>query len=107
MKRPLYKVLDGKLLSKTEMNTVLTDCEAASNMRPLTATSEVTDDNKNFHVDGMMFHDDFFLHVKAFLKQISNDLVMQSHRFNYEYSKYITKMKQHALQVGGKVLFDM
>lgn len=54
-----------------------------------------------------MFHDDFFLHVKAFLKQISNDLVMQSHKYNYEYSKYITKMKQHALQVGGKVLYDM
>ena len=45
VKRPLYKVLDGKLLSETEMNTVLTDCEAASNMRPLTATSEAADDN--------------------------------------------------------------
>ena len=44
VKRPLYKVLDGKLLSETEMNTVLTDCEAASNMRPLTATSESADD---------------------------------------------------------------
>ena len=39
VKRPLYKVLDGKLLSETEMNTVLTDCEAASNMRSLTARS--------------------------------------------------------------------
>ena len=45
MKRPLYKVLDGKLLSETEMNTVLTDCEAASNMRPLSATSEAADDS--------------------------------------------------------------
>ena len=44
VKRPLYKVLDGKLLSETEMNTVLTDCEAASNMRPLSATSESADD---------------------------------------------------------------
>ena len=45
VKRPLYKVLDGKLLSETEMNTVLTDCEAASNMRPLSATSEAADDS--------------------------------------------------------------
>ena len=37
------KVLDGKLLSETEMNTVLTYCEIASNMRPLTATSESAD----------------------------------------------------------------
>ena len=44
VKRPLYKVLDGKLLSETEMNTILTDCEAASNMRPLSATSESADD---------------------------------------------------------------
>ena len=44
VKRPLYKVLDGKILSETELNTVLTDCEAASNMRPLSATSEAADD---------------------------------------------------------------
>ena len=43
MKRPLYKVLDGKLLGEAEINTVLTDCEAASNMRPWTATSELAD----------------------------------------------------------------
>ena len=29
---------------------------------------EVTNDNKNFIVDAQMFHDDFFKHVKAFLK---------------------------------------
>ena len=46
VKHPLYKVLDGKLLGEKEMNTVLTDCEVASNMRPLTATSEAADDIK-------------------------------------------------------------
>ena len=45
VKKPLYKVLDGKILTETEMNTLLTDCEAASNMRPLSATSESADDD--------------------------------------------------------------
>ena len=44
-KTPLCKVLNTKILTETEMNTVLTDCEAASNMRPLSATSENSDDN--------------------------------------------------------------
>jgi hypothetical protein len=45
VKRPLYKVLDGRILTETEMNTLLTDFEAASNMRPLSATSKSADDN--------------------------------------------------------------
>ena len=32
-------------MTETELNTVLTDCEAASNMRPISATSENADDN--------------------------------------------------------------
>ena len=34
----------GKLVTETEMYTILTDCEAASNMRPLSSTSENADD---------------------------------------------------------------
>ena len=45
VKRPLYRVLDGKVLTESEMNTVLTDCEASCNMRPLSAISESADDN--------------------------------------------------------------
>ena len=45
IKKPLYKVLDGRILTETEFNTFLTDCEASSNMRPLSATSESPDDN--------------------------------------------------------------
>ena len=45
VKKPLYKVLDGKTLTESEMNTVLTDCEASCNMRPLSAISENADDN--------------------------------------------------------------
>ena len=45
IKRPLYKVLNGKLLTEGDMYTVLTSCEAASNSRPLTTTSEHPDDN--------------------------------------------------------------
>ena len=44
VKRPLYKTLMGKLVTETEMYTILTDCEAASNMRPLSSTSENADD---------------------------------------------------------------
>ena len=45
IKRPLYKVLNGKVLTEGEMYTVLTSCEAASNSRPLSTTSEHPDDN--------------------------------------------------------------
>ena len=45
VKRPLYKVLNGKLFTENELYTILTDVEAASNMRPLTATSENPEDN--------------------------------------------------------------
>ena len=42
IKKPLYKVLNGKLFTENELNTILTDIEAASNMRSLTVTSENT-----------------------------------------------------------------
>ena len=45
IKRPLYKVLNGIQFTENELYTILTDIEAASNMRPLTATSENPDDN--------------------------------------------------------------
>ena len=45
VKKPFYKILDGKILTETELTTVLTDCESASNMRPLTSTSQSADDN--------------------------------------------------------------
>lgn len=54
-----------------------------------------------------MFHDDFFGHAKAFFKWITSELVTSSHKYQYEYYKYISQMKGVALQVGGKVLFDM
>ena len=45
VKKPFYKVLNGKLFTEGEMNTILTDCEAASNMRPLSIPSENPEDN--------------------------------------------------------------
>ena len=45
IKRPLYKVLNGRQFTENELYTILTDIEAASNMRPLTLTSENSDDN--------------------------------------------------------------
>ena len=45
IKRPLYKVLNGRQFTENELYTILTDVEAASNMRPLTLTSENSDDN--------------------------------------------------------------
>ena len=45
IKKPLYKTLNGKILTKTEMNTILTDYEATANMRPLSATTENAEDN--------------------------------------------------------------
>ena len=45
VKEPLYKTLNGKLLSETEMNTVQTDCEATNNIRSLSASSENADEN--------------------------------------------------------------
>jgi hypothetical protein len=68
---------------------------------------EVVEDNKRFRIDAQMFHDDFFGHVKAFFKWISNELVMRGHKYPYEYYKHISQMKAMALKVGGKVLFDM
>ena len=41
----MYKTLNGKLCTGSEMTTILTDCEAASNMRPLGVTSEYPEDN--------------------------------------------------------------
>ena len=35
VKKPLYKVLNWKEFTKNELYTILTDIEAASNMRPL------------------------------------------------------------------------
>jgi hypothetical protein len=66
----------------------------------------VAEDNKHFHIDAQMFHDEFFGHVNAFFKWISSELVMST-KHPYEYYKYISQMKGVALQVGGKVLFDM
>mgnify|MGYP004204205873 CR=1 FL=1 len=68
---------------------------------------EVLEDNKNFLIDAQMFHDDFFDHIKALFKQISNELVTGAHKHPYEYYKYFTQMKSAALRVGGKVLLDM
>ena len=45
IKKPLYKVLNGRLFTENEMYTILTDCEAASNMRPLVTTSDNPEDN--------------------------------------------------------------
>ena len=45
IKKPLYKVLNGKQFTENELYTILTDIEAASNMRPLTVTSENPEDN--------------------------------------------------------------
>lgn len=45
IKRSLYKVFNGKLLTEGEMYAVLTDCEAASSIRPLSTTSEHPDNN--------------------------------------------------------------
>ena len=36
IKKPLYKVLNGKQFTENELYTILTDIEAASNMRLLT-----------------------------------------------------------------------
>jgi hypothetical protein len=45
IKRPLYKILNGKIMTETEFYTILTDCESATNMRPLSSISENSDDN--------------------------------------------------------------
>ena len=45
VKKPLYKVLNGRQFTENELYTILTDIEATSNMRPLTVTSENPDDN--------------------------------------------------------------
>ena len=41
----MYKVLNGRLFTENEMYTILTDCEAASNMRPLVTTSDNPEDD--------------------------------------------------------------
>ena len=50
IKKPLYKVLNGKQFTENELYTILTDIEAASNMRPLTVTSENPDDNNSIRL---------------------------------------------------------
>ena len=45
VKRPFYKTLNGKILTETELYTILTDIESAINNRPLTVISESYDDN--------------------------------------------------------------
>ena len=43
--KKLYKILNGKLFTESEMNTILTDGAAARNMRRLSITSENPEDN--------------------------------------------------------------
>lgn len=83
------------------------DFRAIEKYVPEWIEKEVTEDNKNFHVDAQMFHTHFFDHVKNILKFVGNDLVMQTHLFPYEYAENITLMKSFALNFAGKVLFDM
>ena len=45
VKKPLYKTLNGKILTEIELYTILTDIESAINSRPLTSLSEHSDDN--------------------------------------------------------------
>ena len=45
VKRPLYKTLNGKILSAVELYTILTDIECAINKRPLTSLSQNPADN--------------------------------------------------------------
>lgn len=53
---------------KGEDEMKLLDFRTIPKYVPQWIEKEVFEDNKNFHIDAQMFHDDFFSHVKAFLK---------------------------------------
>lgn len=80
-KRSLHEVVaeEGK------EETKLIEFRTVPKYVPEWIQKEVEEDNKHFHIDAQMFHDEFFGHVNAFFKWISNELVMRSHKYQYEY----------------------
>lgn len=48
--------------------------------------SELTGvDNKSFMVDAQLFNEDFFEFMKRIFKQVGNELLLTSHRYDWDY----------------------
>jgi len=67
----------------------------------------VSADNKSFLVDSQLFNDQFFEMMKHIFRIIAQEMVMVSHRYDYEYQVNFRKLKAASLRVAGKVLHDM
>jgi hypothetical protein len=80
-KKSLHEVVGEEGAEETK----LIDFRSVPRYVPEWIEKEVAEDNKHFHIDAQMFHDDFFGHVTAFFKWISNELVMRGHKYQYEY----------------------
>ena len=75
---------------------------------PADICSQAVADNKTFIVDHNMFADSTFNFVKNILKYINSDLIMTGYQYPHAYSSvHFDSMKGLALEVSGKVLYDM
>lgn len=64
-------------------------------------------DNKSFMVDSQLFNEDFFEFMKRIFKQVANELLLTSHRYDWGYRQHFSDLKRVSLEVAGKLLFDM
>lgn len=69
------------------------------NFVPESIKEMVRKDNTEFVVDRQVFHNQFFHLINLVLKHIANNLLLSTSAFpsDFEYRKYVTKMKQLAL----------
>lgn len=64
-------------------------------------------DNNQFLIDRYIFHESFFNLIKGILKHVASNVVIRQYKYSHDYMPWFFKLKQFALKVGGKVMFDM
>ena len=67
----------------------------------------VTKDNKQFMVDGTLFHDSFFDYIKTTFKYVNSELITTQHQFPHAYAPNFDQMKRILVDLAGQVLYDM
>jgi hypothetical protein len=95
-KKSLHEVKDGQ--------SNLIDFRSVEKFVPEWIRKEVENDNLLFTVDSNLYHEHSFGLLKAILKTISERMLYSS---NYDQYNNFLILKRNAIEVGGKVLFDM
>jgi len=69
---------------------------------------QILKDNADFIADKQLYSSQFFMLIKLMMQSIVNDNCMSEHNFSIDYKNegHFIKMKQLALKVSSKVMFD-